>query len=162
MDHRSDLGLEDDWDASRGRAPQLAAGRSSSMPRNQSSPAEEGEEDLRVRRRSAHGGVRSARSSPVSQRRLWPPPSSADAISARCARPLTARRGPSRCRGGAGGGGAPGEGRSCGEGEGTWDPLRGRELGKERVGVPWRGREPRKERGATPGWGGEERGAVRD
>jgi len=124
MDHRSDLGLEDDRDASRGKAPQLAAGRSSSMPRNQSSPAEEGEEDLRIRRRSVHG-VRSARSSPVSQRRLRPPPSPADAISARCARPLTARHGPSRCRGGAGGGGAPGEGSNCGEGEGTGDPRRG-------------------------------------
>ena len=121
MDHRSDLGLEDDRDASRGRAPQLAAGRSSSMPRNQSSPAEEGEEDLRIRRRSVHG-VRSARSSPVSQRRLRPPPSPADAISARCARPLTARRGPSRCHGGAGGGGVPGEG------EGTGDPRRGGEV----------------------------------
>jgi len=81
MDHRSDLGLEDDRDASRGKAPQLAVRRSSRMPRNQSSPAEEGEKDLRVRRRSAHG-VRSARSSPVSQRRLRPPPSPADAISA--------------------------------------------------------------------------------
>ena len=78
MDHRTDLGLEDDRDASRGKASQLAAGRSSSMPRNQSSPAEEGEEDLRIRRRLAHG-VRSARSSPVSQRRLWPPPSPRDA-----------------------------------------------------------------------------------
>jgi hypothetical protein len=42
IDHPADLGLEDDGDASHGKAPQAAAGRSSRMPqsRNQSSPAE--------------------------------------------------------------------------------------------------------------------------
>ena len=42
IDHRADLGLEDDGDASHGKAPQAAAGRSSRMPqsRNQSSPGE--------------------------------------------------------------------------------------------------------------------------
>ena len=66
--------------------------------------------------------VRSARSSPVSQRRLRPPPSPADAI----------RRGRS-ARGGE---------QLRGRG-GDWGPTPGRggELGKERVGVPWRGRE---------------------
>ena len=42
INHRADLGLEDDGDASHGKAPQAAAGRSSRMPqsRNQSSPGE--------------------------------------------------------------------------------------------------------------------------
>jgi len=49
IDHRADLGLEDDGDASRRKAPQPAARRSSRMPqsRNQLSPAEEGEELIR-------------------------------------------------------------------------------------------------------------------
>jgi hypothetical protein len=47
-ERRADLGLEEEAEASQGKAPQAAAGRSSRMPqwRNQSSPPSAGGRDM--------------------------------------------------------------------------------------------------------------------